>query len=127
MEHFELEPILILGIIFWGIVAILREVSQNKLRHRIVDKGLDPDDVKSLFRTNGCCSQFGALKWGMVLVGIGLVLLAVQLIPGDVPEEAAIGGMMLVAGVALLVFHFIASRATESNRGADRKADEKRR
>jgi hypothetical protein len=42
MEHFNLEPVLVMGIIFWGVIAILREVSQNKLRHRIVDKGMDP-------------------------------------------------------------------------------------
>jgi hypothetical protein len=47
----------------------------------------------------------------MVLTGIGLVLLIGQLIPADVSEEATVGAMMVAAGVALLVFHFVMSKA----------------
>jgi hypothetical protein len=111
MTHFDIAPVLVLGVIFWGIVAILREVSLNKLRHRIVDKGMDPEDAKALFQGAAAAPHWGALKWGMVLTGIGLVLLIGQLIPGDVPDEAVVGGMLLASGIALLAFHAVMHRA----------------
>jgi hypothetical protein len=111
MDHFELTPVLVLGVIFWGIVAIVREVSLSKLRHRIVDKGMDPAEANALFQSATAAPRWGALKWGMVLTGIGLVLLVGQIIPGDVSEEAIIGAMLVTSGIALLVFHAVMSRA----------------
>lgn len=114
MEHFELTPVLVMGVIFWGIIAILREVSQNKLRHRIVDKGMDPAEAGALFRSASAAPRWTSLKWGMVLTGIGLVLLIGQILPVDFSEEAVIGAMMVAAGLALLAFHFVMSRAVGS-------------
>jgi len=111
MNHIDITPVLVLGVIFWGIVAIVREVSMNKLRHRIVDKGMDPAEAGVLFRSASAAPWWNSLKWGMVLTGIGLVLLIGQLIPADVSEEATVGAMMVAAGLALLVFHFVMSKA----------------
>jgi hypothetical protein len=119
MNHIDVTPILVMGVIFWGVIAILREVSQNKLRHRIVDKGMDPAEASALFRNASAAPRWNSLKWGMVLTGIGLVLLIGQLIPADVSEEATIGAMMVAAGLALLAFHAVMSKAGAGSDGGD--------
>jgi uncharacterized membrane protein len=44
----------------------------------------------------------------MLLVGIGLVLLVVQILPVEVSDETTVGIMSLVAGLCLLIYHFAA-------------------
>jgi hypothetical protein len=110
-------PALVLGVIFWGIVAVIREVAQSKLRQRVLDKGANPANInmQGLFARETCsCSRYSPLKWGMILVGIGLVLLIAQILPREVSDEATIGAMLVVAGVCLLVFHFIVPAADKT-------------
>jgi hypothetical protein len=119
--HDVIGPALVLGVIFWGIVAVIREVAQSKLRQRVLDKGANPANINTqgLFAREACsCSRYSPLKWGMILVGIGLVLLIAQILPREVSEEATVGAMLVVAGVCLLVFHFIVP--------APEKAEEKK-
>jgi phosphatidylglycerophosphate synthase len=106
----DLAPVLILGVIFWGIIAIIREVSQSKLRHRIVDKGLSNVNVQNLFPAQPFIQSHSSLKWGILLVGVGLVLLVSRLVPREVSDEVTIGAMLVTAGVCLLVFYFIAPK-----------------
>jgi hypothetical protein len=47
------------------------------------------------------------VKWGMVLIGIGLALLLGQLFPYDITEAMTIGFMFLFAGLAFLIYYFI--------------------
>jgi len=108
----DLTPVLILGVIFWGILAIVREVSQNKLRHRIVDKGLTGVNVQNLFHREAGGRQ-GSLKWGILLLGVGLVLLASQIISTEFSDEATFGVMFVTAGVCLLVYYFVAPKNAE--------------
>jgi uncharacterized membrane protein HdeD (DUF308 family) len=113
MQQLELTPVLILGVIFWGIIAIVREVSQNKLRHRIVDKGLTGVNVQNLFQGWNGGTRHGSLKWGILMLGVGLVLFVSQIISVEVSEEATIGAMFITAGVCLLVFYFVAPKNGE--------------
>jgi hypothetical protein len=72
---------------------------------------MDPEEAKALFQGAAAAPHWGALKWGMVLTGIGLVLLIGQLIPAGLSEEATVGAMMMAAGLALLAFHAVMHRA----------------
>jgi hypothetical protein len=105
-----LQPVLIIAVIFLGIIALLREVSQNRLRHKVVDKGVNPSNLnfQALFSREAARNRYGSLKWGMLLVGIGLVLLVVQILPVEVSDETTVGIMSLVAGLCLLIYHFAA-------------------
>ena len=47
------------------------------------------------------------MKWGLVLIGIGLALFIGQLFPYDIKEEITIGGMFFLAGVGFLIYYFI--------------------
>ena len=109
----DLTPVLILGVIFWGILAIVREVSQNKLRHRIVDKGLTGVNVQNLFQGGNGGTRHGSLKWGILMLGVGLVLLVSQIISVEISDEATFGVMFVTAGVCLLVYYFVAPKNAE--------------
>lgn len=106
----DLAPVLIIGVIFWGIIAIIREASQSKIRQQIIDKGLNSVNVQNLFPARPLFQTHSSLKWGVLLIGVGLVLFVRHLVPIDVSDEATIGAMLVTAGACLLVFYFIAPK-----------------
>jgi len=108
----ELIPVLVLGIIFWGILAIVRHVSDNKLRHKLIDKGLTEKNLQNLFQKQETPSNkpFSALKWGMVLVAVGLAFLVGYFVPESEHEEITIACLFLFSGVALMVYYSLASK-----------------
>jgi len=109
----DLAPVFILGVIFWGIVAIIREVSLNRLRQRILEKGLTGVNVQTLFQRESVSSGQSSLKWGILLLGVGLVLLVSQILPVDFSDEATFGAMFITAGVCLLVYYFVVPKVEE--------------
>jgi phosphatidylglycerophosphate synthase len=109
----DLTPVLILGVIFWGILAIVREVAQNRLRHRILEKGLTGVNVQNLFQRETAFGSQGSLKWGILLLGVGLVLLVSQLIPLEFSDETTFGVMFITAGICLLVYYFVVPKIGE--------------
>jgi hypothetical protein len=102
----ELAPVLVTAVVFGSIVIIFRIMSDNKLRHRLVDKGIVDENIKYLYdpKENG---RFAALKWGMMLIGIGIAFLVGQLTNSD---ELGVTAAFFCAGIALILYHVIAKR-----------------
>jgi|GEM_PF-264327 len=108
--NFELLiPITMFIVIGW----IVKVLSDNKLRKSALEKGnLDKNTMDLLFK-NRTCRRDNSLKWGMVLIAIGLALIIARII-GDLEEEAALGLMLLLAGAALVIFHWSHSKKEET-------------
>lgn len=106
----DLIPIFVTGIVFFSFVAIIKIISDNRLRNRLVDKGLVDENVKYLFQPRQAGQPMASIKWGMILVAIGLALLLVQLLPHTFYEEGALGLVLLLAGLALFIYYYIANR-----------------
>ncbi len=107
-EH--LVPIIIVPAIFFSIVAMIKIVSDNMVRRRLVEKGIVDENVKYLY-TNSLSNQTpSSLKWGMVLIAVGVAVLIGQLVPHSFAEEATISCMFILAGLALILYYFIGSR-----------------
>jgi len=75
MEHFfeVLMPIAVIG----SFAVIIKIMLDARTRNKLIDKGLVDEKVKYLFsRYHGPEQRkLSNLKWGMVLVGIGLAAL----------------------------------------------------
>ena len=96
---------------------IIKILADARTRNRLIEKGIVDDKVKNIFGVTSELAGLNSLKWGMVLVGIGLAAIISQMFPYDVTTEIAFGLMMIFAGVAFLVFYFIADkRLKEANR-----------
>ncbi len=65
--------------------------------------------VKALFTKRQSPDTWTALKWGLVVVGLGLALVIVQFLPYDFEEPIAYGLMFLFGGGGLLAYYAIAS------------------
>jgi len=106
----EWTPLLVLGIIFWGILSLVKTVADNKLRNRLVEKGMVDKNIQALFQRGEEPVVSSSLKWGIVLIAVGLALVIGQLVPHEMSGEMTAGTMFLLVGIAMLVYYVIASR-----------------
>jgi hypothetical protein len=98
----------------WGGLILTR----HKERMTIIDKGLNPTDMKALYERHwkAGSSPLSSLKWGILLVCVGLaVLIGIWLRDQFFFNDGVIPGLMAVLGGAgLVLFYFIASRKTQA-------------
>lgn len=94
---------------------IIKVISDNRLRQRLIEKGMVDEKSKYLFLNNRQVYNLSSLKWGLVLVGLGLALFAGQLFPYRNIEEITVGAMFLFAGLGFLVYYFIAKKISMNN------------
>ena len=105
-----MEEALIVGIIFFSIVAIVKIVSEATTRRRLLERAASDAEVSKTLMIHPELHNLSSLKWGMVLVGIGLAWLASRFWPYYMQEETVFGLMFLLAGVGMLVYYPIAQK-----------------
>ncbi|MCX6161061.1 MAG: DUF6249 domain-containing protein [Ignavibacteriae bacterium] len=92
-------------IIFWFIYTKHRE------RMRLIEKGLTPDEIKNYFRDadKKPRNPYSALKWGILLVFLGLGIFAANLLEQiyDFSDGATFGLVVLFAGAGFLLYYII--------------------
>jgi hypothetical protein len=96
--------------IFFAIAYIVKIISDNKIRKLAIEKGMVSEDMKFLYSDQYEGKVPASLKWGFVLIGIGLALFIGQMAPSAITEEITVGGMFFFAGVGLVIYYFVANR-----------------
>jgi hypothetical protein len=106
-----IAPVVVMALIGYFTLALVRLVSENRLRHKLIEKGLVDEKIKLLFADPPSATD-GSLKWGMVLIAVGgafLLAFAVhKWVPAGMREELTAGMVFLMAGLGLIVYYAIA-------------------
>ena len=90
---------IIIGLVIkWGM--------DNKTRRLLIEKGMVDEKLKYLFTEPP--QSLSSMKWGMVLIGIGLALFVGQMFRSDLTDEATMGLMFLFAGLGFIIYYFMA-------------------
>jgi len=103
-------------VFFAAMVVVVKVVGENRIRHKLIDKGLVDENIKYLFPSKPKGQPLSSLKWGMVCIAIGLAVFAGQMAPPDLAEEVTIGAMFVLAGLALVIYYPIASRMLKKSK-----------
>lgn len=111
MNNFE---ILIPISLFYIVYLIIKTVSDNRLRQKLIDKGLVDEKVKYLFVKNSELQPMPSLKWGIVLIAIGVALFVNAIFPLLMEGPASFGFVSVLAGLAFIVYYFIAKSQKDS-------------
>ncbi len=111
-----MPEIVILPAMFLAIVAIIKIVTDNRIKTRLIQEGLVDEKVKFLYQSGSERPGISNVKWGLVLVGIGLAAMIGFWFPEAVSEEGVIGLMFIFAGLGFLIYYFVASRGTDSRK-----------
>jgi hypothetical protein len=108
----NLVPIFVLGVIGYFVLELVRVVSESRLRHKLIDKGMVDEKVKLLLESRPLAQTDGALKWGIVLIGVGLAFMFAygihSWVPAAIREEVTAGAVFFMAGLGMIVYYFIA-------------------
>ena len=105
-----MEEALIVGIIFASIVAIVKIIADATTRRRMLERAANDIDAGKTLQMHPELMNLSSLKWGMVLVGIGLAWVASRWMPYYWHEETVFGLMFLLAGIGMLVYYPIAQK-----------------
>jgi hypothetical protein len=104
----ELEPILILSIIFGFVYAVIYLGVRRKERMALLEKGVDASHFVGDTKTTS-----GTLKFGMLFVGIavGILLGNILEVATQLEEEVAYFSMVFLFGGAGLIINYFVERA----------------
>lgn len=106
-KMWEMLPLIAMFIV---IPFIVKVVSDNKIRQKLIEKGLVDENIKHLFPDKPKDQVSASLKWGMVLIAVGLAVFVGQMAPSDLVEEVTIGAMFIFGGLALVLYYVIAGK-----------------
>ncbi|RPH92339.1 MAG: hypothetical protein EHM72_17555 [Calditrichaeota bacterium] len=106
------SDIFIVAIVFGSIVFVIKNLSDNRLRRYLVQQGQVNENLQYLYRDRLAYSVPTALKWGMVLLAIGLAVMVGEIVGGfaRLDEPVVFALMFIFGGAALIAYYFIATR-----------------
>lgn len=90
-------------IVFSAIVIIIKTIADYKLKSNLIKQGLVDEKIKHLFAKSQASNSLTSVKWGLVLIGIGVALFLREWV--DFTDETIFGLMFLFAGIAFLVYY----------------------
>ena len=96
--------------VFGGIAVIIKIIADSITRHKLINKGMVDEKVKNLFTKDAQLQRLSSLKWGLVLVGVGLALFISQVADEYITDESVFGLMFIFAGIAFLIYYGIARK-----------------
>ncbi len=105
-----MEDALIVAIVFFSIVAVVKIIADATTRRRMLDRAAKDTDASRALFTHPELVNLSSLKWGMVLIGIGLAWVISRWMPYYWHDETVFGLMFLLAGIGMLIYYPIAQK-----------------
>ena len=100
------ESVLVVIIVFGSILLFVKIFADSKIRGKLIDKGMVDENIKYLSGTNVPAS----LKWGMVLISMGLAFFIGLLFPEAIRGEITFGSLFILGGAALIIYYLMAHK-----------------
>jgi len=105
-------PVLVLAVFGYFVVELVRTVAENRIRTKLIEKGLVDEKIKLLFQPRLLNDSASSLKWGLVLIAVGVAFLLTFAIQSWVPHgirgEITAGAVFSMAGLAMIIYYAIA-------------------
>jgi len=96
---------------------VIKMMLEAKTRHKLIEKGMVDEKIKLLF-PKPPETHSASLKWGMVLLGVGVAFLVGQFLPEHISEGVTVSAAIIMAGLGLLIFYAVKGRAAPDDRGS---------
>lgn len=112
----DVEILVPLGF-FAAIVWIVKIISDNRIRRKVLDQRVSEELAEAILRKDKSeLSALGALKWGLIVLAMGGALVLVSLFSIDMDGPLGYGLLLLAAGGGLVTYYLIASEHDEAQR-----------
>jgi len=110
------EGVFITAIVFGALFLTIKLVLDNRLRNKLIDKGMVDENLKFLYTSTAQVQRLSSLKWGIVLISLGLALSIKFLWPDVIDEDGTIGLMFLFAGIGFMIYFAISQQFMKNNK-----------
>lgn len=101
----DIIPAIIVAIIFICVVYWIKIISDNRVRLKLIEKGLVDEKAKYLYPSKTEFQGPASLKWGIVLIAVGLACLSIVVFQ---KEEVFLASIFLFPGIGLVVYYLVA-------------------
>lgn len=116
----QTEEILIPITLFVSIAVVLYNFVKTRHAERmaIIEKGLNEDQLKYLLNTKKkeVSLDSWSLKFGAILVGVGIAVIIGSLVPYDIQDEITVGSIFLLPGIGLMLVYKYTYDKIEKNK-----------
>jgi ABC-type branched-subunit amino acid transport system permease subunit len=108
----EITPMIGMAIFFGVTAYIVRIILDHRIRRRLIDSGQIDEKIKYLYfkEQKPVAQPLSSVRWGLVLIALGLAVIIGLQYPENLREEMTLSMMFLLAGIAFLVYYFLARR-----------------
>ena len=106
---------------FVACIIIVKFILDYRLKRKLLERGEIDKNITSLFFNKTEYFAPTSLKWGLVLIGIGLAVVIGQMLPYDFNRgEITFSLMLIFAGGGLLIYYFVANQKMKEHRKEQR-------
>ncbi|MCX6558148.1 MAG: hypothetical protein NTW95_12095 [Candidatus Aminicenantes bacterium] len=108
----NMVPVLILAVIGYFVLELVKVVTDSRLRAKLIEKGMVDEKIKPLFNPHSVLESASSLKWGLVMIAVGLAFIFTfaihEWVPVGIRGEITAGAVFFMAGLAMLIYYAIA-------------------
>jgi hypothetical protein len=105
-----LMPIAILGSLGGSVFVFVKTMTDYILKKKMIEKGFVNDDTQAIFKQHTSDGKFSSLKWGLIMLFVGLSLIIMEYIPTS-PESPLPYGLIAVSiSIGFLIYYVIVKK-----------------
>ena len=122
--HDGIGAAIIIGIIFLGIIGIIRAISEHMIKQKLINNGhIAPNALKII--NPPMDNRFSALKWGLVVFFGGFGLVALEFIKYSYESPFPYGVVAICVSFGFLLYYALVKNELASRQDADKQDTDK--
>lgn len=114
----DLAPAMV-GMFFFAMVGfIVKIISDNSLRKRMIERGMSGEEVKTYLSTTKIdftTNPIASVKWGLISISVGIAIFAGMIVSPDDREYVTAGLLFLLSGISLVAFYIFANKQSKKD------------
>jgi hypothetical protein len=96
--------------LFVCITLSIKYVVDSRLRRRLAETHASEDLVRAMLLADEHARGQSALKWGLVLLSLGLAFIGIEIFKLDDESPGTWGSLILSAGIGMVGFHLLSRK-----------------
>lgn len=105
-------PVLVIYLLVQSLLTVLKNNSDNRLKQMMIERGVSEETIREMMRTPAFDPPLQALKWALLLAGVGMGFLVIHYVFYP-PTFASLAGILaLYVSASFTVYYLIIRKRT---------------